>query len=33
MTVLDHDPEIALTRALAARRALLGRRASGTDVE
>ena len=29
MTVLDPDPAVALTRALAARRALLGRRSSG----
>lgn len=33
MTVLDPDPATALTRALAARRALLGRRPSGSNVE
>jgi 5-(carboxyamino)imidazole ribonucleotide synthase len=33
MTVLDPDPANALTRALAARRALLGRRTSGGGVE
>ncbi len=33
MTVLDPDPAIALTRALAARRALLGRRTLGREVE